>query len=157
MQALGFQTVHMLPAAAMADTNPLYQAATLGDVGAMQALLVDPRVNPAARNSVASRGAVFWGRTDAVHLLLADGRADPAAEACGACAPRMAARKGHVAVVRASLADGRANRVVGANAIGRSPCNKRHRAMFRAAQALAAAPSLAGRSRTPPPPPPGQE
>jgi ankyrin repeat protein len=145
MQALSFQAAHTSPAAAMTAIDPLYQAATQGDVGAMEALLADPRVNPSAHNSGALRGAVYWGQTDAVRLLLADGRADPAAEdyyalwqpACAGHLPIvsllladgradpaahdslalwMAGRSGHVAVVRALLADGRVNHVDGRNA-----------------------------------------
>jgi hypothetical protein len=70
-------------------------------------MLKDLLAGAAACESAALAEAAYFGRTDCVLTLLADGRADPAWDRGRAL--NAAVCKGHMAVVNALLADGRAN------------------------------------------------
>ena len=81
------------------------EAAKTGDIDKVRLLLNDKRVEPAADNNHAIRGASYYGYLEVVRLLLNDIRVDPAAN--NNYAIRMASRNGHTEVVKLLLTDSR--------------------------------------------------
>ncbi len=81
----------------------LGDAACSGDLAAVDRLLADPRVDPAAGDNFAVRFAALYGHVAVVDRLLADPRVDPAAS--NNQAVRGAASWGYAAVVDRLLAD----------------------------------------------------
>lgn len=81
--------------------NTFREAAKTGNVETLVSLMDDPRVNLESALSIAARR----GQVRVVRLLLADGRADPAAYRNSPLSN--AARNGHIWVVRALMADSR--------------------------------------------------
>lgn len=129
------------------------RAAEAGKAGAVEALMADPRVNPAANGSACLRDACCAGHAAVVRALLTDGRSSPGiwgqycllracenghAEVVEALlrdprtnpmyyhgqALRIAAHRGHLPVVRALLADPRVDPTVAGNAAFVQACAK---------------------------------
>jgi hypothetical protein len=87
------------------DDNMAIRSA--GNAQVAKLLLLDPRVDPTAKNSDSLFQASAHGRPDVVKVLLDDGRADPAVNMC-ACL-LWAHGEGHQLVVDLLLADERVN------------------------------------------------
>ena len=91
------------------DNAAIRWAAQHGQVGVVELLLSDPRVDPTAKNNNAIRWAADNGHVKVVELLLQDGRVDPTDH--DNFAIRSAAQNEHIDVVKLLLQDPRVREV----------------------------------------------
>jgi hypothetical protein len=106
----------------MSDERALITAVTAGDLGTVNRLLLDGRVDPASGDNQAIQFASSYGHLTVVDRLLQDGRVDPTTGSNHAI--RIASEFGHLSVVDRLLQDKRVDPAAVNNyAVRRASCH----------------------------------